>query len=58
MANVWTAIWSEVKRAARQAPKLYAAPFLGAYRETRGVMKEMERENKTPMKPLRKKSEV
>lgn len=29
MVNVWMAIWSEVKRAARQAPKTVCGPFFG-----------------------------
>lgn len=38
-------IWTEIVRAARQAPRLYAAPFVGACRHTRWVLRQIEREN-------------
>lgn len=46
MSSTWSAIWTEVKRAARQAPRMYAAPWVGAIRETRLVLRKIERENR------------
>lgn len=46
MNSTWSAIWEEVKRAARQAPRMYAAPWVGAIRQTRLVLRQIERENR------------
>lgn len=46
MITIWSEIWAEVKKAARQAPRLYAAPFVGAARQTRIVLRQIERENR------------
>ncbi len=46
MRNVWSAVWAEIVRAARQAPRMYAAPFVGAVRQTRIVFREIQRENR------------
>lgn len=46
MKSTWSMIWTEVKRAARQAPRMYAAPWLGAIRQTRLVLRQIERENR------------
>jgi hypothetical protein len=46
MNTTWLAIWAEVKRAARQAPRMYAAPGVGAIRQTRLVLRQIERENR------------
>lgn len=45
MKSLLKEIWTEIVRAARQAPRLYAAPFVGACRHTRRVMRHIEREN-------------
>jgi hypothetical protein len=39
-------ILAEVRRAARQSPRLYAAPFVGAIRQTRFIVRQIERENR------------
>jgi len=44
--TVWIALWEEIVRAARQAPRMYAAPFFGAMRQTRIVFQEIQRENR------------
>jgi hypothetical protein len=46
MNTIWSDVWFEMKKAARQAPRLYAAPFIGAIRHTRFVLRQMERENR------------
>jgi hypothetical protein len=46
MTTIWSEVWAEVKKAARQAPRLYAAPFVGAARQTRIVLRQIERENR------------
>lgn len=55
MNSTWSAIWTEVKRAARQAPRMYAAPWVGAIRQTRLVLRQIERENRggTTAEPAR-----
>jgi hypothetical protein len=47
MSNGWSAVWTEVKRAARQAPRMYAAPWVGAVRQTRLVLRQIARENRS-----------
>lgn len=46
MNTIWSDIWLEMKKAARQGPRLYAAPFIGAIRHTRFVLRQIERENR------------
>lgn len=46
MNTIWPVLWAEVKKAARQAPRMYAAPFIGAVRHTRVVLRQIERENR------------
>lgn len=44
-------LWTEIRRAARQAPRMYFAPFVGAVRHSRVVLRQVVRENsarKTP----------
>jgi predicted RNase H-like HicB family nuclease len=43
--TLWNEVWEEVVRAARQAPRLYFAPLVGAIRHTRLVLQQIEREN-------------
>ena len=38
-------LWHEIKVAARQAPRLYFAPFIGAYKEMRKEYLAMRRES-------------
>lgn len=46
MANVWSRVREEAVHAARQAPRLYFAPFVGAVRETVRVFREIQQENR------------
>lgn len=39
-------IWEEVIHAARQAPRMYFAPFVGAVHEVVRVSREIEQENR------------
>lgn len=48
MARTWSLLLDEVGRAARQAPRMYFAPFIGAVRETCKVLNEIQRENRSP----------
>lgn len=48
MMAVWREVWGEVRRAARQAPRMYFAPFVGAVRHTRVVLRQIRRENASP----------
>jgi hypothetical protein len=47
MNSFWRELCTEIKRAARQAPRVYFAPFVGAVRHTRVVLRQIERENRT-----------
>ncbi len=38
-------VWEEIVYAARQVPRMYFAPFVGAVRETVRVFREIQREN-------------
>lgn len=46
MKNFLRELWIEVRLAARQAPRLYFAPLVGAVRHTRVVLRQIRRENK------------
>lgn len=45
MTSIWTQILEEAAYAARQAPRMYFAPFLGAAREAIKVLRDVQREN-------------
>lgn len=38
-------VWEEMLYAARQAPRMFFAPFVGAVRGTRSVMRQIDLEN-------------
>lgn len=57
MSSKLEIVWTEVKKAARQAPRLYAAPFVGAIRQTRIVLRQIERENRVGTAPRTKGEE-
>lgn len=46
MTTVWSRVFKEAARAARQAPRIYFAPLIGAVRETARVFREVQRENR------------
>ncbi|WP_299785388.1 hypothetical protein [Ramlibacter sp.] len=46
MKTVWSQIFEEAARAARQAPRMFFAPFIGAVRESARVFRDVERENR------------
>lgn len=48
MASIWSRVLDEAARAARQAPRIFLAPFLGAAKETHKVFNEIQRENRAP----------
>lgn len=39
-------VWEEIVYAARQAPRMYFAPFVGAVRETVRVFRQIQRRNR------------
>jgi len=43
----WRAVWEEVLRAFRQAPRLYFAPVVGAVLHSRVVVRRIARENRS-----------
>lgn len=52
MTTIWSRMFEEAARAARQAPRIYFAPIVGAVRETARVFREVQRENRlTPHDP-------
>jgi len=40
------AVWDEMIYAARQAPRMFFVPFVGAVRETLRVMREIQEQNR------------
>jgi hypothetical protein len=45
MTSIWSKVREEAVHAARQAPRLYFAPFAGAVRESVRVFREIQQEN-------------
>lgn len=43
--SIWSQVLDEAARSARQAPRIFFAPFVGAVRETARVFREVQLEN-------------
>lgn len=43
--SIWSQVFEEAARSARQAPRIFFAPFVGAVRETARVFREVQMEN-------------
>lgn len=53
MTTIWSRILYEAAYAAKQAPRIYFAPFLGAVKGARQVLMEVQQENRLRASPRR-----